>query len=199
MERRIPQDIGDNAYDLIVVGAGINGAGIARDAAMRGLKVLLLDKEDFGGETTSWSGRLIHGGLRYLEYYEFSLVRESLSDREKLLKMAPHLVRPLPLEAAPAATMRRLEAQVDRRRDGVRGEEGVGELEKSIGSTVEAFVERVAETVESIGRFHDAPIMHSPTAFRTPYLPVAVKTQAKREIRRSGRASERGRKDAGDY
>ncbi len=58
MERRIPQDIGDNAYDLIVVGAGINGAGIAREAATRGLKVLLLDKEDFGSGTTSWSGRL---------------------------------------------------------------------------------------------------------------------------------------------
>lgn len=96
MERRIPRDIGDYPFDLIVVGAGVNGAGIARDAAMRGLKVLLLEKEDFGSGTTSWSSRLVHGGLRYLEYYELSLVRESLSDREKLLKVAPHLVRPLP-------------------------------------------------------------------------------------------------------
>src|SRR5215210_3783478 len=95
MERRIPQDIGDHPFDLIVVGGGINGVGIARDAAMRGLKVLLLDKGDFGSGTTSWSSRLIHGGLRYLEFYEFSLVRESLSDREKLLKIAPHLVKPL--------------------------------------------------------------------------------------------------------
>ena len=95
MERRIPQDIGDYPFDLIVVGGGINGVGTARDAAMRGLKVLLLDKGDFGSGTTSWSSRLIHGGLRYLEFYEFYLVRESLSDREKLLRIAPHLVKPL--------------------------------------------------------------------------------------------------------
>ncbi len=96
MERRIPQDIRDYPFDLIVIGGGINGAGIARDAAMRSLKVLLLDKGDIGSGTTSWSSRLIHGGLRYLEHYEFSLVRESLADREKLLKIAPHLVKPLP-------------------------------------------------------------------------------------------------------
>jgi len=85
------------AYDLIIIGAGINGAGMARDAAMRGLKVLLMDKGDIGGGTTSWSSRLIHGGLRYLEYGELGLVRESLREREILLKQAPHLVRPLPL------------------------------------------------------------------------------------------------------
>src|SRR5258705_7611556 len=85
------------SYDLIIIGAGINGAGIARDAAMRGLKVLLIDKGDIGGGTTSWSSRLIHGGLRYLEYWELGLVRESLREREVLLKEAPHLVRPLPL------------------------------------------------------------------------------------------------------
>ena len=92
---RVPHDIGSYPFDLIVVGAGVNGAGIARDAAMRGLKVLLLDKGDVASGTTSWSTRLIHGGLRYLEYYEFSLVRESLKDREILLRIAPHLVRPL--------------------------------------------------------------------------------------------------------
>jgi glycerol-3-phosphate dehydrogenase len=84
-------------FDVIVIGAGINGAGIARDAAMRGLKVLLLDKGDIGGGTSSWSTRLIHGGLRYLEFGEFRLVRESLREREYLLCIAPHLVRPLPL------------------------------------------------------------------------------------------------------
>jgi len=84
-------------YDLIIVGAGINGAGIARDAAYRGLKTLLLDKGDVGGGTTSWSTRLIHGGLRYLEHGEVGLVRESLRERERLLRLAPHLVRPLPL------------------------------------------------------------------------------------------------------
>ena len=84
-------------FDVIVIGAGINGAGIARDAAMRGLKVLLLDKGDIGGGTSAASTRLIHGGLRYLEQFEFGLVRESLSERETLLRIAPHLVRPLPL------------------------------------------------------------------------------------------------------
>lgn len=84
-------------FDVIIVGAGINGAGIARDAAMRGLKVLLLDKGDIGSGTSSWSTRLIHGGLRYLEHGEFGLVRESLRERECLLRIAPHLVRPLKL------------------------------------------------------------------------------------------------------
>ena len=84
-------------FDVIIIGAGINGAGIARDAAMRGLSVLLLDKGDIGGGTSSWSTRLIHGGLRYLEHGEFGLVRESLRERECLLRIAPHLVRPLPL------------------------------------------------------------------------------------------------------
>jgi glycerol-3-phosphate dehydrogenase len=84
-------------YDVIVVGAGINGTGIARDAALRGLRVLLLDKGDVGSGTTSWSSRLVHGGLRYLEHGEIGLVRESLRERERLLRIAPHLVRPLPL------------------------------------------------------------------------------------------------------
>lgn len=84
-------------FDLIIIGAGINGAGVARDAVMRGLKVLLLDKGDVGSGTSSWSTRLIHGGLRYLEHAEFGLVRESLQERETLLRIAPQLVRPLPL------------------------------------------------------------------------------------------------------
>ena len=95
MDRRIPQDISSYPFDVIVIGAGINGAGIARDAAMRGLRLLLLDKEDISSGTTQWATRLIHGGLRYLQHYEFSLVRESLKDREELLRIAPHLARPL--------------------------------------------------------------------------------------------------------
>ncbi|HYK21163.1 MAG TPA: glycerol-3-phosphate dehydrogenase/oxidase [Pyrinomonadaceae bacterium] len=83
--------------DVIIIGAGINGAGIARDAAMRGLTVLLIDKADAGSGTTAASTRLIHGGLRYLEHFEFGLVRESLRERETLLKIAPHLVKPLPI------------------------------------------------------------------------------------------------------
>jgi glycerol-3-phosphate dehydrogenase len=93
--RQIPEDIGDYRFDMIVIGAGINGAGIARDAAMRGMDVLLLDKSDISAGTTQWATRLIHGGLRYLEYYEVHLVRESLAEREKLLHIAPHLVKPL--------------------------------------------------------------------------------------------------------
>jgi glycerol-3-phosphate dehydrogenase len=95
MTRRVPEDIREYPFDLIVIGAGINGAGIARDAAMRGLSTLLLDKGDISNGTTQWATRLIHGGLRYLEYYEIPLVRESLRDREVLFHIAPHLVRPL--------------------------------------------------------------------------------------------------------
>lgn len=87
----------EEKFDLIVIGAGINGAGIARDAVMRGLKVLLLDKGDIGCGTSSASTRLIHGGLRYLEHAEPALVRQSLREREILLRIAPHLVRPLPI------------------------------------------------------------------------------------------------------
>ena len=79
-------------YDLVIVGGGINGAGIARDAAFRGLRVILLEKNDFGSGTTSWSSRLIHGGLRYLEYAEIPLVYESLHERGYLRKIASHLV-----------------------------------------------------------------------------------------------------------
>ncbi|HRY07238.1 MAG TPA: glycerol-3-phosphate dehydrogenase [Hyphomicrobiaceae bacterium] len=82
-------------YDLAVIGGGINGCGIAADAAGRGLKVLLVEQDDLASATSSASSKLIHGGLRYLEYYAFRLVRESLEEREILLANAPHLVRPL--------------------------------------------------------------------------------------------------------
>jgi glycerol-3-phosphate dehydrogenase len=82
-------------YDLLVIGGGINGTGIARDAAGRGLKVLLVERDDLASHTSSSSTKLIHGGLRYLEMYEFRLVRESLAEREKLLDIAPHLIRPM--------------------------------------------------------------------------------------------------------
>jgi glycerol-3-phosphate dehydrogenase len=84
-------------YDLVVVGGGINGAGIARDAALRGLRVLLLEKSDFGSGTSSISSRLIHGGLRYLEYAEIPLVFESLHERRHLRQLASHLVKRLRL------------------------------------------------------------------------------------------------------
>jgi glycerol-3-phosphate dehydrogenase len=82
-------------FDLAVVGGGINGAGIAADGAGRGLKVILLEKGDLAGGTSSASSKLIHGGLRYLEHMEFRLVREALAEREVLLARAPHLIRPL--------------------------------------------------------------------------------------------------------
>jgi glycerol-3-phosphate dehydrogenase len=83
------------SYDLLIIGGGINGAAIAREAALNGLKVLLVEKDDLGSGTSSASTKLIHGGLRYLEYYEFKLVREALIERERLLKAAPHLIYPL--------------------------------------------------------------------------------------------------------
>jgi glycerol-3-phosphate dehydrogenase len=97
MSTRFSSALSETIFDLIIIGAGVNGAGIARDAAMRGLAVLLLDKGDIGGGTSSWSTRLIHGGLRYLEHGEIGLVRESLRERETLFRIAPHLVKPLPI------------------------------------------------------------------------------------------------------
>ncbi len=82
-------------YDVVVIGGGINGAGIARDLAGRGLNVLLCEKGDLASATSSASTKLIHGGLRYLEHYEFKLVRESLKEREVLLRAAPHIIWPL--------------------------------------------------------------------------------------------------------
>jgi glycerol-3-phosphate dehydrogenase len=82
-------------YDLLIVGGGINGVGIARDAAGQGVTVLLVEQGDLAGATSSASSKLIHGGLRYLEYREFRLVREALREREVLLRIAPHLVKPL--------------------------------------------------------------------------------------------------------
>lgn len=84
-----------NMVDLFVIGGGINGAGIARDAAGRGLSVVLCEKDDLGEGTSSRSGKLVHGGLRYLEYYEFRLVREALIEREVLMNAAPHIIWPL--------------------------------------------------------------------------------------------------------
>ena len=81
--------------DVLIVGGGINGAGIARDLAGRGLRVLLCEKDDLASHTSSSSTKLIHGGLRYLEHYEFALVRKALAEREVLLRSAPHIIRPL--------------------------------------------------------------------------------------------------------
>ncbi len=85
----------ETLYDIAIIGGGVNGCGIARDAAGRGLSVFLAEKDDLASGTSSASTKLIHGGLRYLEYYEFRLVRESLREREVLWAMAPHIIQPL--------------------------------------------------------------------------------------------------------
>ncbi|HEX4858102.1 MAG TPA: glycerol-3-phosphate dehydrogenase, partial [Usitatibacteraceae bacterium] len=84
----------NDSFDLAVIGGGINGCGIARDAAGRGLSVVLIEQGDIASATSQWSSKMVHGGLRYLEHYEFRLVRESLREREVLLKLAPHLIEP---------------------------------------------------------------------------------------------------------
>ena len=86
----------DGSYDVVVIGGGMAGAGVARDLALRGVAVALVEKADWAWGTTSRSSKLIHGGLRYLELYDFGLVRESLRERETLRQLAPHVVRPLP-------------------------------------------------------------------------------------------------------
>ena len=90
-----PHELLDGAYDVVVVGGGMAGAGVARDLALRGVSVALVDKGDFASGTTAYSSKLVHGGLRYLELLDFGLVRESLRERETLGRLAPHLVRPL--------------------------------------------------------------------------------------------------------
>ncbi len=87
--------LSEDEFDLLVIGGGINGAGIARDASLRGLKVALIDKGDFSSGTSSKSAKLIHGGLRYIEKLQFKMVFESVRERNILLKLAPHLVKPL--------------------------------------------------------------------------------------------------------
>jgi len=93
-------------FDIAIIGGGINGAGIARDAAGRGLKVLLAEMNDLGSGTSSASTKLIHGGLRYLEHGAFRLVREALTEREVLLRMAPHVIRPMRFMLPPKSGLR---------------------------------------------------------------------------------------------
>lgn len=87
----------DRVFDVVIIGGGINGCGCAADAALRGLSVLLVEQDDLASKTSSSSSKLIHGGLRYLEYFDFKLVKKALNERQMLLKLAPHLVHPLPI------------------------------------------------------------------------------------------------------
>src|ERR671926_1324144 len=95
MKRPSLAELCAGSYDLLVVGGGIIGCGVARDAALRGLRVALVEKDDFASGTSSRSSRLVHGGVRYLEHGHLRLVFESSAERRRLLRLAPHLVRPL--------------------------------------------------------------------------------------------------------
>src|SRR5437588_11599379 len=95
-ERAI-QTLAAERFDIVVVGGGITGAGVALDAASRGYSVALVEKSDFASGTSSRSSKLVHGGLRYLQNFDLGLVREALLERQLMVKLAPHLVRPLKL------------------------------------------------------------------------------------------------------
>src|SRR5919206_1677693 len=90
----------DRHFDLLVIGGGITGCGVARDAASRGLSVALVERDDFASGTSGRSSRMIHGGVRYLEHRDFDVVHECLRERAILLRLAPHLVRPIPMYIA---------------------------------------------------------------------------------------------------
>ncbi|MEM7199995.1 MAG: glycerol-3-phosphate dehydrogenase/oxidase [Planctomycetota bacterium] len=95
--RSDPRKLDGQRFDLVVIGGGIHGAAFAREAVLRGARTLVIEREDFAAGTSSRSSRLVHGGVRYLEQGHLSLVREALGERERLLRLAPHLVRPLPM------------------------------------------------------------------------------------------------------
>src|SRR5213079_2953556 len=95
-ERAI-ETLSSESFDVVVIGGGITGAGVALDAASRGYSVALVERDDFASGTSSRSSKLIHGGLRYLQNFDLGLVREALLERSLLVRLAPHLVRPLPM------------------------------------------------------------------------------------------------------
>ncbi|HXM87381.1 MAG TPA: FAD-dependent oxidoreductase, partial [Solirubrobacteraceae bacterium] len=92
--------LGEEEFDVVVVGGGITGAGVALDAATRGYSVALLERADYAAGTSSRSSKLVHGGLRYLQNFDLGLVREALLERQLMVALAPHLVRPLPIVVA---------------------------------------------------------------------------------------------------
>ncbi|MCW3066570.1 MAG: glycerol-3-phosphate dehydrogenase/oxidase, partial [Solirubrobacterales bacterium] len=92
--------LSDHAFDVVVIGGGITGAGVALDAATRGYSVALVEKADYAAGTSSRSSKLVHGGLRYLQSFDLGLVREALLERQLMVRLAPHLVHPLPLVVA---------------------------------------------------------------------------------------------------
>src|SRR5579875_1711482 len=97
---RAVEALSGGVFDVLVIGGGVTGAGVALDAASRGYSVALVEKADFASGTSSRSSKLIHGGLRYLQNFDLGLVREALLERQLLVRLAPHLVRPLPIVVA---------------------------------------------------------------------------------------------------
>src|SRR3954463_7124146 len=95
LQQSCMNDVFDRHFDVLVIGGGITGCGVARDAAMRGLSVALVERDDFASGTSGRSSRLVHGGIRYLEQGRLHLVYESIRERQTLLRIAPHLVKPL--------------------------------------------------------------------------------------------------------
>src|SRR3546814_12494718 len=93
-------------YDTLIIGGGINGCAIAREAVLNGVKTLLVERDDLASHTSSASTKLIHGGLRYLEHYDFRLVREALIERDRLISAAPHLIRPMAFVLPPVDSIR---------------------------------------------------------------------------------------------
>jgi len=135
----------EDPFDVLVIGGGITGAGIALDAAARGLSVALVEKDDFAAGTSGRSSRLVHGGLRYLEHGEFGLVRESLRERGILFRLAPHLVRPVPLYVLDADWRRRA-----RYRAGLTGYEMLA-AGRNIGYHKAVSAGQVAEAIPGFG------------------------------------------------
>src|SRR6516225_978582 len=135
----------EDRFGLLVIGGGITGAGVALDAAARGLSVALVEKDDFAAGTSGRSSRLVHGGLRYLEHGEFGLVRESLRERGILFRLAPHLVRPVPLYILAAGRRRRA-----RYRAGLTGYEMLA-AGRNIGYHQAVSAGRVAEAIPGLG------------------------------------------------
>ena len=135
----------EDRFDVLVIGGGITGVGIALDAASRGLEVALVEKDDFAAGTSGRSSRLVHGGLRYLEHGEFGLVRESLRERGILFRLAPHLVRPVPMYML-AGDLRRRATY----RAGLTAYEALA-AGRNIGYHASVSAGRVAEAIPGLG------------------------------------------------
>ena len=200
-------------YDIFVIGGGINGCGIARDAAGRGYSVYLAEMNDLASGTSSGSTKLIHGGLRYLEHYEFRLVRESLMEREVLWRMAPHIIWPLrfvlPLCRGPAAGLaapaRPVPLRPYRRAQAAAGDEDARHAQRSGRQAAEAAVQPRPSNIRIAGSTMRGWWRSMPAT--RPIAAPSIRTRAKvveraprrrsLDDRRRGYAQRRGRRGAG--